>query len=1139
MKIKPLLFHLILKKHKRLFRIMRITLIFLFISVFQLAAMNCEAQTASITLKNSTLTVGELIKEIEKQTDYLVVYSHSEIDVNRKLNLNKTKGRVIDYLNDAFSNSGIGHIFEKNYIILKGKAVKDQNQQIVKRTVKGIVTDESGEPLVGVTVSVKGTTNGSMSDGDGRFSLEVNSANVTLQVSYLGFRSREIEARSGEEIPVVLTEETKSLDEVVVVGYGIQKKVTLTGSVAAVKGSDVITTKNENVQNMLAGKIAGLRVIQNTAEPGSFSNSFDIRGLGSPLIVIDGVPRDNMSRLDANDIEDLSVLKDASAAAVYGVRGANGVVLITTKKGSKERMELQYSGSFGWQMPSGLPKTVDAIEYMTLRNEASMHKLEGRTLAFTDDHFAPFLNGTQKSTNWYKEVIRSMVPQTQHNITATGGSAKHTFYVSMGYQNQESFLRSGDLTYSKYNVRTNISSQLTNRIKLNTSIAGITEETEKPYESAEMITRAFWRMKPTQPVYANNNPEYYNSMGTDEKNNPVAMMSKDASGYNLIRNKWLQTTFDITYDVPYIEGLQAKGLFSYDYYLSDNKIFRKEYKLYEYKTDGTYDASTKQAPTMLKRENYSRQNTLWNISLNYNHTFAKKHRVGALLLMEQFYRKNDNFYAQRNMSIPLDQLFAGDSDLQEGKMNQGAVLEDVSRGIVGRFNYDFMSKYLVEFSFRRDGSSKFAPRKRWGFFPSGSLGWRMSEEGFWKKLPLDFIDNFKIRGSYGKLGDDGSLDYQFLAGYIYPVVGTARKLAGGYMFDDKFVTASEAKDIVNENITWFESKMFNIGFDFEAWNGLLGITFDAFNRSESGGFATRLDNLAGEVGASLPQENLNTTINQGFEVEINHRNKINDFSYNLKGIFSYSRRYRKHREKAREGNSYENWKDNNQYRWDGTWRAYGADGRFQSWQDIYNSPIYTSVNTLPGDYIYEDWNGDGIISSEDKYFNAYNSKPLLNYGLTVGAGYKNFDLNMLFQGAALAHVAYSQQLYDPTWSNGGMLEQFLDRWHPADPRANPYDPNTQWISGHFGYTGTNPDAESHFNIQDASYIRLKSIELGYTIPSKALNFVGLKYVRVYANAYNLFTLTGLKYVDPEHPSGSWGYLYPLNKTLTLGANIKF
>lgn len=1120
---------------------MKVSLFLLFTCVFQLVAINSKSQNASINVKSTKLSVGELIRTIETQTDYLVVYSHSEVDTNKKVELRAKSGRVVDFLNDAFSNTDINHMFDSDYIILKSKSVSLVNgiAQDVKRKISGTVKDSNGEPLIGVTISVKGTTNGTITDIDGNFSLTISSDNALIQVSYVGYLSQELRVKADNPVSITLIEDTKTLDEVVVVGYGVQKKITLTGSVSAIQGKEVAATKNQNLQNMLTGKIPGLRIVQSTAEPGSLENSIQIRGLGSPLIVIDGVPRDNMGRLDPNDVESVSVLKDASAA-VYGVRGANGVLLITTKKGTKDKLELQYSGNIGWQIPSGLPKTVNAIDYMTLRNEKTMHNIDKPQLSFTDEHFAPFLDGTKQSTDWYKEVIRSMAPQTQHTLSATGGGEKSSYYFSLGYQNQESFLRSNDLNYDRYNVRANLTSKIAKRITVGLSISGISEQTKKPYESVEMITRAFWRMKPTESVYANNNPEYYNSMGTDERDNPVAMMYQDVSGYNQQKNNWFQSTFDATYDVPYIEGLQVKGMFSYDYYLSDNTIFRKEYKIYEYESDkDNYKPSTKQAPNNLKREHFSRQNVLWNISLNYNHTFAKDHSVSGLLLLEQIHKKGDNFYALRNLSIPLDRLMAGDSDQQVGWQSTNNLYEDVSRGFIGRFNYAYQSKYLAEFSFRNDGSSKFPPKHRWAFFPSGSLGWRISEETFWKDSPLSFINNFKLRGSYGKMGDDGAMDYQFYSGYEYPAPSTPRKLAGGYIFDGKYVTAVQPKDIANELITWYEYKMLNVGVDFEAWNGLLGASFDIFDRNGEGLLATRLGSLPGVVGASLPQENIETDRNRGFELELSHRNKVNDLSYNLVGSVSFARAYWRYKEKAKAGNSYENWKDNEAYRWKDRWRAYESNGRIQSWNDIYNSPIYVDKGTLPGDYIYEDWNGDGIISSDDRYYNANGGRPTLSYGLTMGADYKNFDLNILLQGAALNSVSYTEQLRDPSWSNGGMLEQFLDRWHPVDPNADPYDPNLEWVSGHFAYTGSLPDENSKFNMQNASYLRLKSIELGYTIPSAIIKKAGLASARFYVNGYNLLTFTKLKYVDPEHPSSSWGYLYPLNKTFSVGVNIKF
>lgn len=881
------------------------------------------------------------------------------------------------------------------------------------KTITGVVKDANGEPIIGANIMVKGTTNGTITDMDGNFTLQCPS-NAILVISYIGFTEQEISVNGKNEIVISLKEDSQELDELVVVGYGTQKKVTLTGAVAAIKEDELITTKNENAQNMLTGKIPGVRVMQKSAEPGSFNNNFDIRGMGDALVIIDGVPRDNMTRLDPNDIESISVLKDASAA-IYGVRAANGVVLITTKKGQSGRVELEYSGNVGWQNPSGAVKSVSAADWMTLKNEKSMHNVNGGTLVYDLDEIEAYRNGTKQGTDWYDAVMRPLAPQTQHSLSVRGGNDKTNYYMSAGYLYQESFLRSNSLDYDRFNVRSNISTKITDRLKVDLNMSGIMDQKDQPYQNSDWIIRAMQRAPATQPIYANNNPDYL-LYGWIEGDNPVAMMDADQVGYKKYNNKWFQTSAQVTYDLPWIEGLQAKGMFSYDYQIADNKIYARTYNEYEYdEATNTYTARERESPSTFRREHYTKQSWLYQVSLNYTHTFNEAHNVNGLLLLEGQRRDGDNFFAKREMALDLDQLFAGNTTNQEGNMSTGDndLYQEANMGLIGKFGYDYKSKYLAEFSFRYDGSSMFASGSRWGFFPSGSIGWRISEENFWKESPLSFINNAKLRASYGKLGDDSAARYQFITGYTYPSSGDYNKRPGGYVFNGSYVNASESKGIINPDITWYIAKTFDVGVDLDAWNGLLGITADYFSRTRTGLLTTRATSLPSVVGASLPQENLNGDFTHGFDLEVSHYNHIGDFGYNLKAIFSYTRTKDTYIERGESGNSYENWRNNTNERYQNIVWGYGDGGRYTSYEDIANSDIYVGYGTLPGDYKYEDYNGDGIISDLDKYPIGYENRPLINFSLNIGADWKGFDLNLLFQGAAMQYNRYIEQLREP------------------------------------------------------------------------------------------------------------------------------
>ncbi len=1014
-------------------------------------------------------------------------------------------------------------------------------------SIRGTVLDETGAALPGVNVVIKGSNTGTTTDIGGKFSINANKG-TTLTFSFIGYTSKDVTIAAQQIITVSLAPTASNLDEVVVVGYGTQKKVTLTGAVSSIGGKEIVTTKNENVQNMLSGKVAGLRVVQNSAEPGNFTNSFDIRGLGNPLVVIDGIPRDNITRLDANDIESLSVLKDASAA-VYGVRGANGVVLITTKKGVNGTLDLNYNGTFGWQVPASLPKSVDAIDYMTLFNEQTMHQVNGGKLSFLDADFAPYRNGTKTTTDWYTPVIKSSTPQVSHNLSATGGNEKTQYFLSAGYTYQDGLLRSEDLNYKRYNIRSNITSKITKDLTVNLNMSGIMDQKNQPYQEFWWITRSFWRQLPTQSIYANNNPQYLNN-GQVDGSNPLALGTAATDGYKTLNNKWFQSSLSLEYKVPFVPGLLLKGLYNYDYELSNNKIFQKTYNQYTYNSaTDTYSPIVNQSPSTIQRQFFDYPSDLQQLSLNYSHTFDKNHNITALVLYEQSQRSADNFAAQRELSIPVDQLIAGNSTNQVGNMDGNGATDfykNANKAIVGRLTYDFKSKYLAEFSFREDGSSKFGPDHQWGFFPSGSVGYRVSEEPFWEKSPLSFMNSFKVRASYGIVGDDGNANYQFITGYNYPASGSNNQQPGGSVFDEKYVSAVQSKGLANPVYTWNTSKSFDAGIDLEAWNGVLGITFDYFIRNRTGLPATQILSLPDVVGVGLPQQNLNGDRNQGFDFSVETHNHIGDFNYNIKGTFSYVRTLYTTQIRAQAGNSYLNWRNNTNNRYNNIYWGKGAAYRYTDYASIVNSPVYISRSAVVGDYAYQDYNGDGVIDDNDTYPVARvgspgtsNPIPMINYGLNISASYKNFDISMLFQGSGMIDVSYFEQLNTPLWGGGSALTQFLDRYHPVDPTANPYSQNTVWAPGHFAYTGSVPDQNSMFNIQSAAYVRLKSAELGYTLPKKLVNYLGIKSARIFVNGYNMLTFTKLKYLDPEHPSSTYGYLYPLDKLFSYGVSVKF
>ena len=1024
--------------------------------------------------------------------------------------------------------------------------------------ITGKVLDETSQPIPGVSVLVKGTNYGTVTDVNGNYSINADKGAV-LTFSFVGYNLNEITVGDQHVINVTMKPTQSNLQEVVVVGYGQQKKNSLTTAVSSIKAEDVVTTKNENVENMLTGKIAGLEVQQNTSEPGQFDNNIHIRNYGNnPLIVIDGIQQPNfsvtggtgdnstgssniLSRLDPNDIESVSVLKDASAA-VYGISGSNGVILITTKHGKSGALQLEYSGTFGMQVPSGLPKPVNATEYMTLVNQENMHNANGGKLVYTPTDFANYTNGTDHSTDWFDATFKNSAFQDQHNLTASGGNDVTTYMLSGGFTGQDGLLQSGDLNYKRYNVRANIVSKITKNLEVNLNLGAIMDQTNSPAQSVWYTTREAWRELPTQGFYANNNPKYPQN-GSVDGGNPIYYANSDYSGYNSQNNRFFSGLLSLTYKIPFVPGLSLKAAYSYNAQIQDNKEYQATYYLYDYDSSTqTYNPSLKNSPSFVQRQYYNYPQNTDQLYLNYDHAFKGGHNLTAMVVYEGISQSADNFAAYRQESLPVDQIGAGNTLNQSGTEDEGgsALYKYASNSLIGRVHYDYKGKYLVEFSFRNDESSKFAPNQKAAFFPSVSAGWNIADEDFWKSIKgLSFIDQFKFRGSYASLGDDAALNYQFLSGYNYPAPGSNNQLPSGSVFGNTFVNAISFTNLANPIITFQHVKTYDAGLDIDAWKGMLGITVDVFRRDRTGLFINDAAVVPDVLGQSLPQVNGNGDRSQGFEIELSHQNHIGQFHYNIKGNFSYARASNRQQLQTAQGNSLLDWENLQTNRNQGINWGLGYLGQFQNYQQIVNDPVYVNRGTVVGDYNYQDWNGDGQVDGNDNHPIAYTGVPLITYGLNLGGSYKNLDFNILLQGSGMVSVSYIEQLNIPLWGGGSALTQFLNDWHPADPSADPYNPNTVWVPGNFSYTGTTANTGSLANFESAAYIRVKSIEVGYSLPQNVLKYVGLKGVRIYANGYNLLTFTKLKYLDPEHPSGTYGYLYPLDKIFNLGINVKF
>lgn len=1012
---------------------------------------------------------------------------------------------------------------------------KSENDKI---EISGIVVDNKDQqPIIGATVKVKGTTTGTFTDIDGRFTLNAES-NSTLEITYMGYKTQQIVVEtSNTNLRIVLVEDLQELDEIVVVGYGTQRRGSIVGSVSNVSGETIVKAPVSDLSNSLAGRLPGLRVVTRSGEPGYNASEIDVRGFGNALIIVDGVPSD-FSQLDPNEIDNISVLKDASAA-VYGVKAANGVVLVTTKKGVESRTKINFNSTFSWQRPTIYPDFVNAAQFAELTDEDTMNR-GGTNFLFGPEELEKWRAGGPgyEGTNWKKLVQRDYAPQQQYNLNIRGGTEKLKYFASLGYLTQDGMWKSRANKFERYNVRSNVDAYITKGLTTSISLSGRKENRDTPSTDAGVIMNSILRNHPTYYPYANGNPDYYAGTNVLHRH-PMVISDQDMSGYHRNEKKIFEGSVTLNYDASeYVKGLSAKVMY---YYRTRNELddsFVKKYSLYTYNeaSEAYNETYIGNDPSKLTKKNTNDDYKVFQGSISYNNTFAKKHELGGLLLVETREGVNNWFNASREYIIDvIPELGQGSST---NKNNDGSSSETGNIGYVGRLNYAYDNRYLLEFSFRYDGSSNFAKNNRWGFFPSVSAGWRIGQESFIKNN-LKFVDDIKLRGSWGRLGDDTFAEdqhrYQYLTGYTYP--------SGYYMLGNELRPGLVSKGLANPNLTWYTSDLYNIGLDAVLFGGKLSTEIDVFYRKRKDLLAQRAATLPGTFGVSLPLENLESDSDRGLEVVIGHNNRLsNGIQYAVKGNIAYTRSRNEYRERAESITQWDNWRNNQNDRWKNKFFGYKAIGQFESYEQIAEAPVQDqngNKSLNPGDIIYLDYNKDGIIDGNDEHYIGRGPKPEITFGLDMSAAWKGFDVSVFLQGAANANIMLSGELQAPLMNGNSAYSTFMDRWH----REDLYDPNSKWIPGKYPSTRAsgNPSnmKRSSFWLQNASYIRVKDVQFGYTIPKNILKRANIESLRLFVSGYNLFTFTGLDLVDPEAPDETQGDYYPQQKVISFGLNLTF
>ena len=1076
------------------------------------------------------------------------------------MNYCKKEGFILTNMNLFFCKGFmmIGCLF---FLITFGSLQPLAAQQT--KTISGTVTEKSGEPLIGVSISIKGTITGTISDINGNFTIQQVPVNAVLVASFIGFATQEINIGASNVYNFTMEEDDKLLDEIVVVGYGVQSKATLSGSVAVISADEITTTKSDNLVTNLQGKMPGLLIRQQSGEPGVFDNMMSIRGNGTPLVVIDGVRRDrdginDLAQLNPEDVESISILKDASAA-IYGMNAANGVIVVTTKKGEDGVAKISYSGLYGIKMPTGMELTMDAYSYRVLANEMERNigimapKYEDGIL----EKYRLGIDGHQ-DWDWIDMYMRRWVPQHNHTVTVRGGSGKVKYFTSLGYTEDNGLFASKIQKYQRYNFRTNLTAELTKNLSLNVSVAGRWDQNMRGREDFIWTYKTLMVNDRGVGPYTYWNPELLSDIDPEHKN-AAALTNPDIEGYRLNRNMNTQTQAEFKYTAPFLKGLDFTLLGAFDTRTGNVSDLQRQYNLYNYWTLSDSPSATKNV------DQYTNTLHLWQKSYvrfmaNYN-TKWKSHNLNLMGAVEAEGTRRDELMGRRQYADAYTQDII-DMGTSTTASNSGRREYTRLAAYFGRLNYDYDGKYLLEGVLRYNGSYRYAPSKRWVLFPSFSAGWRLSEEDFMKNL-APFVDNLKLRASYGESGRDAGDAFQYVAGY-------SANAGRGTVFDGSSLTAAMIPPgLITDKLSWINTIMTNFGVDFDMWNGKLGGSIEYFQMKNTGILTdSRLNQPPNTFGATLGRENLNSDMSMGFDLGLTHKGKIEDFKYSVGANLTFSRVKRLHEERGPFSSSWDRWRNGQENRFTGRSLIYTYDGRYTSLDQYETAPLMggSSGNSrsLPGSLRIDDNNGDGRINSDDQLYQNWafgntgyragdNSpsqrvNPPLQFGFNMGAEYKNFDLNLLFQGAALYSIHYSM---DDIWGYGRfptLHKKFEDRWHTVNITDDPYNPATQWIEGYYPALRANRDGTPDNWVTDvwrpkATYLRMKNVELGYTLPRAALRAIGLERARIFVNGNNLLTFCRreLKDADPERQENEFNanLAYPIMKAVNFGININF
>lgn len=1122
-------------KFYKYLKLINLNILFAFLSIGIVSAASGYSQNTKLTLNVNNKTLKEVFNDIEKQSEYIFLYNDNAVNLNKRVNIsvesvtiNEILDKIIDKDNAEYNIVDRQVILYKNSRISNNNILKNNESQQSTIRITGSVKDSNGEPLIGVSVIVVGSNTGIITDLDGNYTINVNNRNAELSFSYVGYNNHREKVGNRTVINVTMTEDAALIDEVVVVGYGVQKKVNLTGSIATIDAKSLENRPMSNVSSGLAGLLPGVTVTQSSGMPGHDTGKIRIRGTGtlneaSPMVLVDGVEA-TMDNIDPNDVESITVLKDAASAAIYGSKASNGVILVTTKRGKTGKAVINYSANIGWQNPTRLPQYMGSAEYAELYNEALLNDNPRSTPQWTQEQINIFRDGSDPyeypNTDWQDLLYKGSGFQMTHNVSATGGSDNVKYMTSIGYFRQDGVIR--NTSKEQYNVRSNLDIKATDRLDISVNLSYTRMDLEEPTNSyvgggVDQIFRQTNLISPWVP-YKRENGDY----GYIADGNPIAWMDLNQT-INRKRNYFLGIG-SLNYKV--LDGLSLKGVVSYKTYSEDKNEFIKDLVYNPAQTAINAAARKYHGPNKMTQTDTFQETVSSDIYANYNKTFAEKHNLGIMggFHSEYFQKKETKAYRQDFPSNELGDINGGSVAGQKG---EGFTRELAMLSWFGRATYDYEGKYLLEANFRYDGSSRFADGNRWGFFPSFSAGWRISEESF-MEAARNTLHNLKIRASWGKLGNQQALDD------YYPTV-SALSIGAEYSYPigGSISSGAWSRYAKNPYLKWESSRSWNFGLDIGLFNNF-SLTVDYYDR------------LTSDILMKIPTpdtyaledfwDNVGEVSNRGIEIELQYNKKFDQVLFTFGGNFSYNKN-----EIKKLGDQYEfiDSKDDKLIRRVGSpinsLYGYKTAGLFQSQAEI-DAWAKNGVKGTwrPGDLKYVDVDKNETVNAADRVIIG-NVDPKILFGFNLGAVYRDFDFSAFFQGTSGGNgYMDSEAIGELNGFNGKPTDYWRDRWTPQNtgtdvPRVSALGKNGPSMAS----------VRSAYWVQNSSYLRLKNLQIGYTLPTKVVQKLQLNRVRIYYSAQNLFTITNfVKGWDPEAPADR-GSHYPQVKVNSFGINVTF